>query len=269
MTGKIKVGVALHPQHTTFADYARAWRQVDELGVDSIWNWDHFMPLSGDPHGNHFEGWTTLAALGPQTRQAQVGCLVLCMAYRNPSLLSQMATTLDHATNGKLILGLGAGWFEQEFEEFGYPFGTAGERLRNLERGIEIIKERWTKDNPKPVRGTIPIMIGGGGEKVTLRIAATHADLWHGFGAPEAWGRTSRILDDWCARVGRDPSAIERSAFINEEWRQPPITNMREHEGTLAAYVAAGATHILYGLADPFDVTPVEQLLAWRDRYIT
>ena len=143
----VKIGVHLPPQRTSYTEYRQAWLHADALGVDSIWNWDHFMPLSGDPHGNHFEGWTTLAALGPQTQRAQVGCLVLCMAYRNPALLSQMATTLDHATDGKLILGLGAGWFEQEFEEFGYPFSTAGERLRNLERGIEVIKERWTLDN--------------------------------------------------------------------------------------------------------------------------
>ena len=265
MTAGLKIGVALHPQLTTFADYARAWRRADELGVDTIWTWDHFFPLSGDPGGAHFEGWTTLASLGPQTTQARVGCLVLCMAYRNPALLSQMAKTLDHATGGRLILGLGAGWFQRDFEEYGYEFGTTAERLRQLEKGIEVIKARWARDNPPPLHGTIPILIGGGGERVTLRIVARHADLWHGFGSPAEWGRKSRVLDGWCAEIGRDPRSIERSVFIAEEWREAPITDMRQHHGTLDAYVAEGVTEVLYGLGAPFDFSPVQGLLAWCD----
>jgi alkanesulfonate monooxygenase SsuD/methylene tetrahydromethanopterin reductase-like flavin-dependent oxidoreductase (luciferase family) len=138
--------------------------------------------------------------------------------------------------------------------------------LRDLECGIEIIKARWARDEPKPVRGTIPLLIGGGGEKVTLRIAAQHADLWHGFGSPEVWGRKNRILDDWCARVGRSPVAIERSAFIADEFSQAPIKDMRRHYDTLEAYVAAGANHIYYGLGTPFDLSPIVSLLEWRDQ---
>jgi probable F420-dependent oxidoreductase len=214
---RIKVGVQLHPQQTTYEEYRSAWLRLDEMGLDSIWNWDHFFPLYGTSNGPHFEGWTTLAALGPETRRAQVGCLVLSMSYRNPALLSAMAKTLDHATGGRLILGVGAGWFRRDYDEYGYDFGTAGERLKNLERGLEIIKERWAKDEPKPLRGTVPILIGGGGEKVTLRITARHADLWNGFGPADSWRRKNRILDDWCARVGRDPSSIERTASIGSE----------------------------------------------------
>jgi alkanesulfonate monooxygenase SsuD/methylene tetrahydromethanopterin reductase-like flavin-dependent oxidoreductase (luciferase family) len=106
----IKIGVQLHPQHASFDDFRRAWRRLDELGVDSLWTWDHFFPLYGNPNGPHFEGWTCLAVLGPRVTRATVGCLVLSMGYRNPALLSQMAKTLDHATGGRLILGLGAGW---------------------------------------------------------------------------------------------------------------------------------------------------------------
>ena len=140
---QIKVGVQIRPQHTAFADYERAWLRADALGADSIWTWDHFFPLSGDPNGPHFEGWTCLAVLGPRVQRATVGCLVLSMSYRNPALLSQMAKTLDHATGGRLILGLGAGWAERDYQEYGYPFGTAGDRLRNLERGLAIIREGW------------------------------------------------------------------------------------------------------------------------------
>ncbi|HEY8602332.1 MAG TPA: LLM class F420-dependent oxidoreductase [Thermomicrobiales bacterium] len=252
---QIKVGVQIKPQHTSYEDYARAWLRADELGVDSIWNWDHFFPLSGDPDGPHFEGWTTAAAIGAQTKRATIGSLVLCMSYRNPAHLSQMAKTLDHATGGRFILGLGAGWFERDYNEYGYDFGTAGDRLRNLERGLEIIKERWAKDPPRPTNGRdVPILIGGGGEKVTLRIVAQHADLWNGFGPPERFAAKNRILDEWCAKVGRDPAAIERTAMVGAG-----------DLDTLDNYLDAGATHLIYGLDAPFDFAPLERLIAWRD----
>jgi probable F420-dependent oxidoreductase len=252
---KVKVGVQIAPQHTTYADYAQAWLDADARGVDSLWNWDHFFPLSGDPGGPHFEGWTTLAALGPRVKRATVGCLVLCMGYRNPAHLSQMAKTLDHATGGRLILGLGAGWAERDYTEYGYDFGTAGGRLRNLERGLAIIKGRWAEDPPPPVNGgAVPILIGGGGEKVTLRITAQYADLWNGFGPIDNFIKKNRILDEWCAKVGRDPGAIERTVRID-----PP------EFGLLDDYVAAGATHFICGADAPFAFEELQHLIAWRD----
>ncbi len=252
---QIKVGVQIRPQHTTYADYAAAWVRADELGADSIWNWDHFFPLSGDPDGPHFEGWTTLAAIGPLVKRATVGNLVLAMSYRNPAHLSQMAKTLDHAMEGRLILGLGAGWAERDYNEYGYEFGTAGDRLRNLERGLQIIKERWVKDPPPPVNGhSVPILIGGSGEKVTLRITAQYADLWNGFGPLDNFQRKNAILDEWCAKVGRDPAAIERTVRVD-----PP------HFDQLDDFVAAGATHFICGGNAPFEYAELQQLIAWRD----
>ncbi len=250
----IRVGVTLWPQHTSMRDYSRAWQRAEALGVDSIWVWDHFLPLSGDPEGRHFEGWTVLAALGAQTTRAQIGNLVLSMSYRNPALLSAMAKTLDHIVGGRLVLGLGAGWFERDYQEYGYEFGTAADRLRNLERGIEIIRERWAKDSPKPVRGTVPILIGGGGEKVTLRITAQYADLWNGGGDAETYRRKNAILDEWCEKVGRDPAEIERTKSVDA----PELDHLDD-------LVAAGATHLIYRLGHPFDFAPVERLLAFRD----
>lgn len=255
MSDRIKIGVQLAPEQTTFEAYREAWLQADSLGVDSIWDWDHFFPVAGDPRGPCLEGWTTLAVLGAQTRQAWIGPLVLSMSYRNPALLSKMATTLDLATGGRLILGLGAGWYRRDYLEFGYDYGTAAERLVNLERGLQVIRDRWARDLPRPSKGQIPILVGGGGERVTLRIVAQYADLWNGFGPAASFAHKNRVLDAWCRQVGRDPRTIERTVVI-EDADLPDLD----------AFVAAGAQHLIYRSWAPFDLKTVEQLLRWRDR---
>lgn len=252
---RIKIGVQIRPQHTSWEAYKQAWLWADAAGIDVIYNWDHFFPLSGDPNGDHFEAWTLIAALGAQTKQATVSCLVLSTGYRNPALLSNMAKTMDHITNGRFMLGMGAGWAKRDYDQYGYEYGTPGSRLKNLERGLEIIKDRWSKDQPKPVNGTIPILIGGAGEKVTLRIVAQHADAWHTAGLPEDWARKSAILDAWCQKAGRDPATIERCCAARPE-----------QFDVLDEYVKAGATQLVYGWDAPWDTSELEQLLAWRER---
>jgi probable F420-dependent oxidoreductase len=253
----IRVGVQFHQQHTAYSSFAGAVRRAEEMGVDTIWNWDHFFPLYGDPQGNHFESWTLLSAMATLTQRAEIGCLVTCNTYRNPALLSDMAKTVDHISNGRLILGIGAGWFERDYSEFGYEFSSGGERLGDLERSLEIIKHRWEVDVPRPVRNPIPILIGGGGEKKTLRIAARYANMTHTFGDPETFARKMRVLDNWCAEIGRNPAEIERTCG----------TQKFASEALRDAYVKAGATHLIMGFDEPWDFDAVEDLVRWRDKH--
>jgi probable F420-dependent oxidoreductase len=259
----IRLGVSLHPQHTTYAAFRDAVQRLEALGVDAIWTWDHFFPVYGDPNGPHFEGWTLLAAMAELTSRAAIGCMVTGIGYRNPALLASMAKTVDHVAGGRLILGLGAGWYERDYREFGYAFGTVGSRLRDLERGLRTIKARWARDNPPPVRGTIPILIGGEGERVTLRLVAQYADLWNGRWANN-WPRKNAVLDDWCRRLGRDPADIERSAMIPMPLDRP-VAVAADTLRTLDRLVDAGCHHFILGGRHPFDTGPVEDLLAWRD----
>ncbi len=253
----VKVGVQLHPQRVSYDAYAQAVQEIEARGVDSIWNWDHFFPLYGEGNENHYEAWTLLTAIAMMTRRVEIGTLVNCNSYRNPTLLTHMANTLDHISMGRLILGIGAGWFEKDYDEFGYEFGTAGSRLRALEEALPVIKTRMRKEVPAPVRNPIPIMIGGGGEKVTLRITAQFADLWNGFGPPATWAHKSRVLDEWCEAVGRDPAEIERTVSISREQDVPD---------NLDAYLAAGATHFILPMGVPADYHQIEALVAWRDQ---
>jgi probable F420-dependent oxidoreductase len=248
-TSQIKVGVQLHPQATTVARLREAARAADSMGVDSLFVWDHFFPLYGDPDAAHFEAYTLLAALAADTERAQLGALVTCNSYRNANLLADMARTIDHISDGRFILGIGSGWFERDYEEYGYEFGTAPGRLRALGEALPVIRERLGKLTPGPV-GPLPIMIGGGGEKVTLRLVAEHASMWNGFGPPDAHRHKNEVLDRWCAEIGRDPSEIERTVGISPD-----------EVGSWEDYVAAGAQHLILMVGDPFDLDPVQNLL--------
>lgn len=243
------IGVQLQPEATDMASLLDAARRAEDAGVDSVWTWDHFFPLFVDPDATHFEGWTLLTAIAGVTERVRIGHLVLCNSYRNPELLADMARTLDHVAGGRLTLGLGAGWFERDYVEYGFPFGTAPSRLRELGDALPRITQRLARLNPPPV-GDLPIMIGGGGEKVTLRLVAEHADAWNSFGPPETYAHKGRVLDEWCAKIGRDPATIERTVLIEPE-----------DAGRLDEYVEAGAQHVMVGLGHPFDLTPALTLL--------
>lgn len=249
----LRVGIQLHPQATTVDDLRGAWRAADEMGADSIWTWDHFYPLYGDPDAAHFEGWTLLSVMAADTSRARLGMLVTCNSYRNPELLADMARTVDHVSGGRTYLGVGAGWFERDYREYGYDFGTVGSRLRRLEADLPRMKRRLAALDPAPV-GDLPILIGGSGEKVTLRLVAEHAQAWNAFGPPENFARLNGVLDEWCARVGRDPGEIERTVAVQG-------TDVDDVE----RYVEAGADHVIVMTGHPFDLGPLQSLIDQRD----
>jgi probable F420-dependent oxidoreductase len=246
---RFKVGVTIHPQQCTISELRDAWRRADDLGVDSIWFWDHFFPLYGNPNGNHFECWSLLAAAAIDTHAPQIGPMVTAIGYRNPDLIAYIAGTIDQLSGGRLVLGLGAGWNERDYEEFGIEFGEARDRVRTLKEALPRIKERIRKLKPGPA-GPMPLLIAGGGEKVMLRLVAEHAQMWNALGSPDEFARKSRILDEWCHKIGRDPGEIERTANVS-------VNSPRD----IKEYVDAGLQHFVLRLAHPFDTKALQRVL--------
>lgn len=258
-TRPIRIGVQLQPQHADYGRIRDAVLRAEDLEVDIVFNWDHFYPLTGDPDGKHFECWTMLGAWAEQTERVEFGALVSGGGYRNPDLLADMARTVDHMSGGRLIFGIGGGWFERDYDEYGYPFGTPGSRLALLADNLDRITARWARLNPPPTRD-IPVLIGGGGERKTLRLVARHGTIWHAFGGPETLARKSAVLAEHCAAIGRDPAEIERSTA----W---PSGDGDDASSARDALIELGVTLFTVGVSGPdYDLSSVRDAVGWRDR---
>jgi F420-dependent oxidoreductase-like protein len=265
----LRFGVQVVPQHTTYAEILRTWREVDELGFDTAFLFDHFIPILSDPNGPCFEGWTLLAALAAQTKRVKVGLLVTGNTYRNPALVAKMAATVDHISSGRVILGLGAAWFETEHTAYGIPFYTPGERAKRLKEAVQVIKLLFSQpkstfdgkfyqlkdapNEPKPVQKHVPLLIGGVGPKRIQPLAAEYADIWHFFPGdedPQTAKRMCESFDQLCQKVKRDPATVEKSLSL----RPPQLAgSSREVAGRVKALADAGVGHFIISLSPPFD----------------
>jgi F420-dependent oxidoreductase-like protein len=225
----VQFGVFQVLTDTTWPEVLGLCRHVEATGWDVACVTDHFMPNTPEAAGDTLECWTTLAALAAAVPRIRVGTIVSGNTYRHPAVLAKMATMVDIVSGGRLVCGIGAGWQENEHAAYGIPFHTLGERLGRLDEACQVLKALWTQPRatfrgryyrledaplePKPVQQPHPeLLVGGGGEKVTLRIAARHADHWNAWGGPEILARKSQVLEAHCAAVGRDPATLRRSA---------------------------------------------------------
>ncbi len=281
----------------SFNDVIALARHVESTGWDGLWYADHFMPNAPDTSTPWPEAWTTLAAIGALVPRIRIGTLVAGNTYRHPAVLAKMAATLDHITDGRVVLGLGSGWQENEHAQYGIPFYTVRERLDRLDEACQVIKRLYTEatssfsgkyyqlDNaslePKPVQRTLPLLIGGGGEKITLRITAQYADEWNVWGTVDTLKAKMTILDAHCKQLGRDPKSIQRSAvallFMSDdanylkrmrEANIPQAANIgtvAEIRKIVAQYQAIGVDELI---VPDFTLGPTAQKLATLDRFI-
>jgi F420-dependent oxidoreductase-like protein len=296
MTKPIRFGVQTPPQNVTWQELLDTWKLIDELGYDTAWTFDHFFPIFTDPSGPCLEGWVALAGLAAATRRVELGTLVTGNTYRHPAVLAKMAATLDHISQGRLIMGIGAAWFELEHNAYGIPFYTVGERIRRLEEACQIIKSLWTEKQtnfagkyyqlsdaycePKPLRQPHPpLMIGGQGEKVMLKVIARHADQWNTFGTPELFRHKIEILKGHCETLGRNFDEIEVSwagttlVTESQEERQAAVGIMQQLWGgspeevekrmligsveevcdRINTFIEIGVSHFIMSLIPPFN----------------
>ncbi len=263
---RLHFGIKTAQQNTTYESILRVWTEADSIpSIEHAWAFDHFIPLTADITGPNLEGWTLLGALAARTERIRLGLMVTGNTYRHPAVLANIATTVDIISNGRLDFGIGAGWNETEHTMYGIPLYTPGERLRRLGEACEVIKLLWTETRanfdgkyyqlkdalcePKPVQKPYPpFVIGGSGEKLTLRIVAQYASIWNFVGGSiEDFRHKNEVLNQHCAAIGRDPASIERSI----QWRIN-YDNLAESREQIRPYINEGATHIILSLSYPY-----------------
>jgi alkanesulfonate monooxygenase SsuD/methylene tetrahydromethanopterin reductase-like flavin-dependent oxidoreductase (luciferase family) len=252
----VKLGILLWSQAASWPDMLEAAKRVDRLGYDHLWTWDHLYAIFGDPYQPIFEGWTALAAWAMATERTRLGLLVGANTFRNPGLVAKTVATLDHISGGRAILGLGGAWMEPEHRAHGIDFGSGfGQRLDWLDESVAAIRRildggsvtsapggRYAFDDlrhqPAPVQRHVPILIGGSGEKKTLRTVAKYADMWNAMGPVELMAHKVEVLREHCAAVGRDPAEIEFTLGVKVTLRD----SKAEAERVWAEKMAANRT---------------------------
>lgn len=302
----LKLGINLWSQASDWPGFLEAGLRAERLGYDHLWTWDHVYAIFGDPHQPIFEGYTALAALAQATDRIELGLFVGANTFRNPALAAKSITTVDHVSGGRAIMGIGGAWFEPEHRAFGFDFGSGfGQRLDWLAEAVPAVRTlldggvvtsrpggHYAFDDlrlePSPIQAHLPIMIGGSGERKTLRIVAEHADMWNAFGEPDELAHKDEVLRRHCADVGRDPAAIERTVGCKITIRSTEAeaerarrgllehnrTPMRDVEGDLTfwtgtpemiaermiAYREAGFHTFIIELPAPFDAETMEKM---------
>ncbi len=299
---EVKIGALLWNQYTDWQSMRDAAVRTDQLGYEDVWTWDHLYPIVGSDNGPMFEGWLTLAAWAEATSRARIGLMVGANTFRNPALVAKMATTLDHISGGRAILGIGGAWFETEHTAFGIEFGSSpGERLRWLDEAVRIMRgmlrgeepsgDRYyraenVRNLPAPVQERLPIVVGGGGERRTLRTVARYADACNVGGGFENVRRKDQVLRRHCEEVGRDEAEIERTAGVGvcvirdteaearrvfadiferngraRHWTEQPVGTPEQITEMLHPYLGIGFRHFTVGFPAPYDAESMERLV--------
>lgn len=281
--GDIKLGVLLWSQSTDWPSFEARARRVDELGYDSLWTWDHLYAIFGDPYQPIFEGYTTLAAWAKVTSRVRLGLLVGANTFRNPGLTAKTAVTLDHISDGRAVLGIGGAWFELEHTAHGIEFGSGfGERLTWMDEAVSAMRALIDGETvsspegryrfnelvvlPRPVQPRLPIMIGGSGERKTLRTVAKYADMWNAMGSVEKLRHKDEVLRRHCDEVGRDPAEIERTVGCKPLIRSNEADARRvweEHMALNRTPMANVADDDTFWIGTPDQLA--ERMIAYRD----
>ena len=291
----VKIGALCWNQYTEWPALLAAGVRADEVGYDSLWTWDHVYPIVGASTGPNYEGWLTITAWAQATKRATVGLMVGANTFRAPTLTAKMATTLDHISGGRAILGIGGAWFEEEHEDFGFEFGSGfPKRLRWLGEALPVMRgmldgqeptakgdhyhSQDTRNLPAPIQRHLPICIGGGGERVTLKLVAKYGDMNNVGGTPDQVKHKDDILVGHCETVGRDPSTIERTTGIGtvfirddraeaerlcteafdrnrvaKQWTNQPVGTPEDVAEKLAPYLDLGYRHLIAGMPADYD----------------
>jgi alkanesulfonate monooxygenase SsuD/methylene tetrahydromethanopterin reductase-like flavin-dependent oxidoreductase (luciferase family) len=301
MNAPLKLGINNWNQYSDWDAFLAAQQRADRLEYDSIWTWDHLYPIVGSHEGPIFEAYTAMAAVATTTERASIGLMVGANTFRNPAMVAKMITTLDHISGGRAVLGIGAAWFETEHEAFGLEFGERpGERLRWLREALPIMRGmldgerptasgRYTTDAalnlPAPVQEHLPILIGGSGPKVTLRLVAEYADICNMGRVADELPEKDAILVEHCDAVGRDEKTIERTVgmgtpFIRDSreeaftvmadvfadngdaktWTGMPVGAVEDVVEHCKPFLDLGYRHLIFGFPAPYDEETLERL---------